>query len=122
MLDGHHVSATEHRLKALRGTWAAPFPGQALVVLDQQRLVIPDVVLHEDGHAQERRLIPAVLHTVNAGDLWIEDRNCCTLGMLFGLAQRGAARRCDANTAGSRCAMRCRGLLSRWRFAKPMTA
>jgi hypothetical protein len=40
VLDGHHVSATEHRRKALRGTWAAPFPGQALVVLDQQRMLI----------------------------------------------------------------------------------
>lgn len=91
MLDGNHVSATEHRLKALRGTWAAPFPGQALVVLAQQRMVRTDVVLQEDGHAQERSLIPAVLHTVNAGELWIEDRHCCTLGMLCGLAQRGAA-------------------------------
>jgi len=91
VLDGNHLSATEHRLKALRGTWAAPLPGQALAVLDQQRMLITDVFLNEDGHAQERSLIPAVLHTVNAGDLWIEDRNFCTLGMLFGLAQRGAA-------------------------------
>ena len=32
VLDGNHFSSTEHRLQALRGTWAAPFPGQALVV------------------------------------------------------------------------------------------
>jgi hypothetical protein len=38
VLDGNHVSATEHRLKELRQTWAAPLPGQALVVLEQQRL------------------------------------------------------------------------------------
>ena len=36
VLDGNHLSATEHRLKELRSTWAAPFPGQALVGLDQQ--------------------------------------------------------------------------------------
>src|SRR5262249_21555236 len=44
LLDGNHLAATEHRLKALRGTWAAPLPGQALVVLDQQRMLITDVM------------------------------------------------------------------------------
>jgi hypothetical protein len=91
VLDGNHLSATEHRLKALRSTRAAPLPGQALVVLDQQRMLITDVFLHEDGHAQERRLIPEVLHHVRADDLWIEDRNFCTLGLIFGMARRGAA-------------------------------
>ena len=61
VLDGNPLSATEHRLKDLRGTWAAPLPGQALVVLDQQRMLITDVLLHEDGHAQERSMIPEVL-------------------------------------------------------------
>jgi Transposase DDE domain len=91
VLDGNHLAPTEHRLKALRGTWAAPLPGQALVVLDQQRMLITDVFLHEDGHAQERRLIAKVLHHVQAEDLWIEDRNFCTLGLMFGMARRGAA-------------------------------
>jgi hypothetical protein len=66
VLDGNHLSSTEHRLKELRGTWAAPLPGQALVVLDQQRMLITDVVLSEDGHAQERSLIPQVLQLVEA--------------------------------------------------------
>jgi hypothetical protein len=78
VLDGNHLSATEHRLKALRGTWAAPLPGQALVVLDQQRMLITDVILHEDGHAQERSMIAQVLQLVEADQLWIEDRNFCT--------------------------------------------
>jgi hypothetical protein len=91
VLDGNHLAPTEHRLKALRSTWAAPLPGQALVVLDQQRMLITDVFPHEDGHAQERRLIAEVLHHVQADDLWIEDRNFCTLGLMFGMARRGAA-------------------------------
>jgi Transposase DDE domain len=91
VLDGNHLSSTEHRLKALRGTWAAPLPGQALVVLDQQRMLITDVVLSEDGHAQERRLLPQVLQHVEEDQLWIEDRNFCTLGLMFGIARRGAA-------------------------------
>src|SRR5215813_11157998 len=91
VLDGNHLSATAHRLKELRGTWAAPLPGQALVVLDQQRMLITDVFLQEDGHAQERRLIAEVLQHVQADDLWIEDRNFCTLGLMFGIARRDAA-------------------------------
>jgi len=62
-----------------------------LVVLDQQRMLITDVFLHEDGHAQERRLIDQVLQHVSEEQLWIEDRNFCTLGLLFGMARRGAA-------------------------------
>jgi hypothetical protein len=91
VLDGNHLSSTEHRLKELRSTWAAPLPGQALVVLDQQRMLITDVFLSEDGHAQERRLIAQVLHHVREDQLWIEDRNFCTLGLMFGMARRGAA-------------------------------
>lgn len=90
VLDGNHLSATEHRLKDLRGTWAAPLPGQALVVLDQQRMLITEVLLNEDGHAQERSMIPEVLNLVEADQLWIEDRNFCTLGLLFGMHRRGA--------------------------------
>jgi IS4 transposase len=90
VLDGNHLSATEHRLTALRGTWAAPLPGQALVVLDQQRMLITDVMLNEDGHAQERSMIAQVLQRVKADQLWIEDRNFCTLGLMFGMARRAA--------------------------------
>jgi IS4 transposase len=90
VLDGNHLSSTQHRIAALRHTWAAPLPGQALVVLDQQRMLITDVFLSEDGHAQERSLIAQVLQHVEADQLWIEDRNFCTLGLLFGIARRGA--------------------------------
>jgi hypothetical protein len=80
VLDGNHLSSTEHRFKELRATWAAPFPGEALVVVDQQRMVITDVFLSEDGHAQERSLIAQVLQHVSEDQLWIEDRNVCILG------------------------------------------
>jgi hypothetical protein len=91
VLDGNHFAPTEHRLKALRARREAPLPGQALVVLDQQHMLLTEVFLNEDGHAQERRLIPQVLQHVQAADLWLADRNFCTLGLLFGMARRGAA-------------------------------
>jgi IS4 transposase len=88
IVDGNHLSATEHRLDELRTTWAAPLPGKILVVLDQERMLAEEVFLTEDGHAQERSLLEAVLQSVRAQDLWIADRNFGTFPFLFGIAQR----------------------------------
>lgn len=90
ILDGNHLAATEHRLKELRGTTAGPLPGLALVVLDPVLLQTIDVFPCEDGHAQERSLLTGVLETVQPRDVWIDDRNFCTNGFLFGIAARQA--------------------------------
>jgi len=90
ILDGNHLSATEHRIEGLPTTWAAPLPGKILVVLDQERMLAEEVFLTEDGHAQERSLLDATLARVQAKDLWIADRNFCTLKFLFGIARRQA--------------------------------
>ena len=65
-------------------------PGKSLVVLDPQLMLAVDVFPCEDGHAQERSLLPLVLATILAGELWIEDRNFCTLGFLFGIEWKRA--------------------------------
>lgn len=90
ILDGSHLSATEHRIAELRTIWDAPLPGRALVVWDQPTGLCRDVFLTEDGHASERSLLDEVLVTVKPQDLWIADRNFCTLGFLFGLWDKGA--------------------------------
>jgi hypothetical protein len=54
-------------------------------------MLVIDVVLCEDGHAQERSLLDQVLGTVAAKDLWIADRNFCTTDFLFGIARRGGS-------------------------------
>jgi hypothetical protein len=90
ILDGNHFSATEHRINVLRTIGDAPLPGKALVVLDPLLKLATHVFPCEDGHAQERSLFGHVLPCVQAGDLWIEDRNFCTLGFLFGVRSRGA--------------------------------
>lgn len=90
ILDGNAPSATEHRIVELRTTWAAPLPGKILVVLDQERMLAEEVFLTEDGHAQERSLLDDVQLSVQARDLWIADRNFCTLGFLFGIDVRRA--------------------------------
>ena len=91
ILDGNHLRRTDRRLKPLRVLNAAPLPGHALAVLDPALMLMIDVFPCEDGHAQERSLLPQVLETVEAGDLWIEDRNFCTVGFLCGIAERKAA-------------------------------
>jgi Transposase DDE domain len=88
ILDGNHLAATEHRLPELRTTTAGPLPGLCLVVLDPSLMLAIDVFPCEDGHAQERSLLPEVLETVQARDVWIDDRNFCTLGFLTGIARR----------------------------------
>ena len=89
ILDGNHLAGTEHRIKELRRMRAAALPGQALVVLDPELSLMIDVLLCEDGHAQERSLLPEVLPMVQSGDLWIDDRNFCTTGFTFGIVRRG---------------------------------
>ncbi len=88
ILDGNHLASTEHRIKELRTMRAGALPGQALVVLDPRLMLVTDVILCEDGHAQERSLLDRVLDLVRPKDLWIEDRNFCTTHFLFGIAGR----------------------------------
>jgi hypothetical protein len=87
-LDGNHLAATEHRLEELRQTWAAPLPGIALAVLDQEHLTVNQVVLAEDGQAQERSILEEVYPLVQPRDLWVADRNFCTVGFLLAIRRR----------------------------------
>jgi hypothetical protein len=91
VLDGNHLSSTEHRIAELRDTWAAPLPGKVLVAIDPERMLAEEVFLTEDGHAQERSLLDEVLQAVCERDLWIADRNFCTLKFLLGIQARKAA-------------------------------
>jgi IS4 transposase len=88
ILDGNHLSGTDRRLKVLRGMTAGALPGQALVLLDPQRMIIDDVFPCEDGHAQERSLLQQVLPNLQPRDLVIDDRNFCTVAFLMGMARQ----------------------------------
>ena len=88
LLDGNHLSATDRRIEELRTTWAAPLPGKILVVLEQELMLASEVFLCEDGHAQERSLLEEVLSSVGQDELWIADRNFCTIQFLTGIASR----------------------------------
>ena len=90
IVDGNCIEASEHRLKALRDVGGGALPGKSLVVYDPQLEMAIDVFPCEDGHAQERSLLDAVLSTVVAKDVWIADRNFCTRGFLNSIAEAGA--------------------------------
>ena len=86
-LDGNHLAATEHRIDVLRDCAAGPLPGQALVVFEPEIGLATQMVGCEDGHAQERSLLDPVLAGVCANDVYIADRNFCTLRFLHEIAK-----------------------------------
>jgi hypothetical protein len=88
VLDGNHIASTERRLEVLRDCAAGPLPGQSLVVLEPETGLAMQMVGCEDGHAQERSLLEPVLAAVEPKDVYIADRNFCTLGFLIGIAKR----------------------------------
>ncbi len=90
ILDGNCLAATEHRLKELRELAAGALPGKSLVVYEPALGIPTDVFPCADGHAQERALLGAVLTTVEAGDVWIADRNMCTRAFTCGIDDRQA--------------------------------
>ncbi len=90
IIDGNHLSATQRRLKVLKRSKAGPLPGHSLVVLDPQLMLATDMIPCEDAHAQERSLTPEILTRVSEQEVWVADRNFCTIPLLFGIAQRDA--------------------------------
>jgi hypothetical protein len=90
IVDGNCLEAREHRMKERREATGRALPGQALVVYEPALGVVTAVLPCENGHAQERSLFGAVLDTVEAGDLWIEDRNVCPRALLCEIDKRGA--------------------------------
>ncbi len=60
------------------------------MVLDPALALATDIFPCEDGHAQERSLLPEVLETVEASDLWIGDRNFCTTEFIFSIKSQQA--------------------------------
>lgn len=94
MLDGNCIEATEHRLKVLRNNAAGALPGKSLVIYEPALEMATDVFPCEDGHAQERSLLPGVLEAFGENDVIIMDRNFCVRAFLFGIAARGAYAIC----------------------------
>jgi hypothetical protein len=77
-------------VKELRGHSAAALPGKSLVIIDPALRLVIDVIPCEDGHAQERELIPQLLDRIERRDVWVADRNFCVIDWLTELQDRDA--------------------------------
>src|SRR3989442_2893891 len=90
IVDGNCLEASEHHIQELREAKGRALPGKSLVVYEPACGLVTDVFPCEDGHAQERSLFGALLKTVKARDLWIEDRNFCPRDFLCEIDNLGA--------------------------------
>lgn len=91
VLDGNWLEGREHRLKELRTRGAAALPGKSVAVFDPVLELFTDLFPCEDAYTQERALLPAVLETVRADELWLGDRNFCPRGFIETVVSRDAA-------------------------------
>jgi hypothetical protein len=85
------LAASEHRIKETRRLRGAPLPGHSLVVLDPTRGLVLDMLPCADGHAQERSLLIELADEFKPGQVWIADRNFCTVLFLHEVAVSKAA-------------------------------
>jgi IS4 transposase len=91
IVDGNTLACTEHRLLELRGLNSAAIPGRTLAVYDFATELITGLVACENGHTNERKLMPALLDRIEANDLVVADRLYATLEFFDGLIERKAA-------------------------------
>jgi len=89
ILDGNALAGREHRLAETRSQRAAPLPGKALVVFEPALETITQLIPEVDAYTQERALLPQLARMIEAGDLWIADRNVCVASWIWTLHQRG---------------------------------
>ena len=88
ILDGNVLSGSEHRIAVLRKTRAAGLPGKLLAVFEPATALVLQYVPCEDAYTQERALLDGV--EIEAGQLWIADRNFCVRRFLDRIASLGA--------------------------------
>jgi Transposase DDE domain len=90
IVDGNHLSGTQHRLKELRTIGDAPLPGHTVAVLNPHTELVEDVIVCRDGHANQKPLYLQLLDKVERGQCWIADRDYSTLDFMSGIAERKA--------------------------------
>lgn len=90
IVDGNHLSGTQHRLKELRSLGDAPLPGHTVAVLNPHVELIEGLIACEDGHANQKPLYLQLLERMQAGQCWIADRDYCTQPFLFGIKRQRA--------------------------------
>jgi hypothetical protein len=89
-VEGNGLAARAHRMQELREATGRAWPGTSLVGDEPALGVVTEVGPCAHGPAQERALCGAVLDTVEAGALGMEDRHVGPRALLWEIDQRGA--------------------------------
>ena len=90
IIDGNWLSGTQHRIKETRTSTASPLPGKSLVVYDPRYRAVCDFVPLEDAYAQELSGLDAIIETLERKQLWLADRNFCTLKWMYMIAAKSS--------------------------------
>lgn len=89
--DGNVLRRSERRLDVLRGTAVAALPGRSVALFDHATQLISRLVVCENAHTSEKRLMLELLPHINPNDLFMGDSGFGTKEFLRGLRQRQAA-------------------------------
>lgn len=90
IVDGTYMGGrTEHRIKPLRKTNSAGLTSMAIAVFDPGSRTVQQMIPQEDAYTQERALLDQL--DIDAGQLWIGDRNFCVRSFLFRLHRAQSA-------------------------------
>jgi DDE family transposase len=90
IVDGTYMGGrTEHRIKPLRKTNSAGLTSMAIAVFEPGSRTVQQVIPQEDAYTQERALLDQL--DIDAGQLWIGDRNFCVRSFLFRLHRAQSA-------------------------------
>ena len=77
VIDGKRLDGTEHRIEETRFLKSAPLPGTVLALYDTQRELFVEAACDPDAYVCERQAVLPVLERLQAGCVYMADRNFC---------------------------------------------
>jgi hypothetical protein len=86
--DGNVLRRSERRLAELRGTDIAALPGRTVALYEYTTNLVSRLVISEDAHASERKLMLELLPHVQADDLLMADSSFATMDFFRALSER----------------------------------
>lgn len=89
--DGNVLRRSERRLKILQGSNIAALPGRTVALFDHATQLISRLVVCENAHTSEKRLMLELLPHIEPNDLFLADCAFGTMEFFHGLRARQAS-------------------------------
>jgi Transposase DDE domain len=86
--DGNSLRRSERRLAELRGTDIAALPGRTVALYEYATNLVSRLVVSEDAHVSERKLMLDLLPHLQANDLFMADSSFATMDFFQALTER----------------------------------